>query len=96
MTRYIQTLPADMFPSSMVGSVAGLMGGVGSFGGVLFNLLIGEILTRTGSYAPVFVVAGLLHPVSFVLVLALIRRIGPVDYGNRTRGEREKANLLPA
>lgn len=39
------------------------------------------------------VVAGLLHPVSFALVLALIRRIGPVDYGNRTRGEREKANL---
>ncbi|MFB3825946.1 MAG: MFS transporter [Bryobacteraceae bacterium] len=74
----LQTLPADMFPSSIVGSVAGLMGGVGSFGGMLFNLLIGAMLAGDGNYAPVFVIAGLLHPLSFVVVLSVIRRINPV------------------
>lgn len=74
----LQTLPADMFPSSMVGSVAGLMGAVGSFGGMLFNLLIGQMLAGNSNYAPVFVIAGLLHPLSFLLVLGVIRRVGPV------------------
>lgn len=74
----LQTLPADMFPSSMVGSVAGLMGAVGSFGGMLLNLLVGEMLARTGNYAAVFVIAGLLHPLSFLVVLSVIRKVSPV------------------
>jgi hypothetical protein len=46
----LQTLAADMFPTKIVGSVAGLMGAVGSFGGVVFNLVIGFLLTTYGSY----------------------------------------------
>ncbi len=59
-------------------AVAGLMGAVGSFGGMLFNLLIGQMLAGNSNYAPVFVIAGLLHPLSFLLVLGVIRRINPV------------------
>jgi ACS family hexuronate transporter-like MFS transporter len=74
----LQTLPADMFPSSHVGSVAGIMGAVGSFGGMLFNLLVGEILSSgPGGYASVLTIAGLMHPLSFLLVLALVRRVEP-------------------
>ncbi len=74
----MQTLAADIFPSRVVGSVAGLMGAVGSFGAMLFNLLVGWMLTEYGSYSPVFVIAGLLHPLSFLLLLAIVRRIEPI------------------
>ena len=38
------------------------MGGVGSFGGMLFNLIIAASLSHYGTYTPVFVMAGLMHP----------------------------------
>jgi len=71
----MQTLAADMFPSSAVGAVSGLIGASGSFGGMLFNLLAGAILTATHSYVPVFLIAGLLHPVSFGLILLIVRKV---------------------
>ncbi|HUX56925.1 MAG TPA: MFS transporter [Bacteroidales bacterium] len=70
----VQTLAADIFPSSVVGSVAGLMGAIGSFGALLFNLLVGILVTNYG-YSPVFIIAGMMHPLSFVLVLLIIRKI---------------------
>ncbi len=75
----MQTLPADLFPSSVVGSVAGLMGAAGSFGGMLFNLLVGELVTRTGSYSSVFVISGVLHLVSFLIIILLVGRITPIQ-----------------
>ncbi len=74
----LQTLAADIFPSVVVGSVAGLMGAVGSFGAMLFDLLVGAILTYSHSYSWVLTIAGLLHPLAFLLILLLIPRIGPV------------------
>jgi ACS family hexuronate transporter-like MFS transporter len=71
----LQTLAADMFPSSSVGSVAGLMGCVGSFGAALFGLLIGWILTTYGTYVPIFVMAGIMHPISFFIVLLVVRKV---------------------
>jgi MFS transporter, ACS family, hexuronate transporter len=74
----LQTLSADLFPSAVVGSVAGLMGAVGSFGAMLFDLLVGLILTHFHSYSMVLISAGLFHPIAFVLILFLIPRIEPV------------------
>lgn len=74
----VQTLPTDLFPSSMVGSVAGLMGAAGAFGGMLFNPVVGALLTRYHSYTHVFQIAGLMHPLSFVVILLVVRRIAPV------------------
>jgi len=64
----IQTLSADLFPPEAVGSVTGLVGASGSFGGMLFNLAVGAMLSAFGGYGPVFLVAGLLHPVSVIVV----------------------------
>ncbi len=74
----LQTLSADIFPSAVVGSVAGLMGAVGSFGAMLFDLFVGSVLTYSHSYSLVFVIAGLLHPLAFLLILLLIPKIEPV------------------
>ncbi len=73
----LQTLAADIFPSAVVGSVAGLMGAVGSFGAMLFDLMVGSTLTHTHSYSLVLLAAGLLHPIAFLLILFFIPRIEP-------------------
>ncbi|HJO05094.1 MAG TPA: MFS transporter [Acidobacteriota bacterium] len=75
----VQTLPADLYPKSHVGSVAGLIGSAGAFGGMAFAALVGWMLASSGSYAPIFVIVSLLHPVSFGLILWAIpevRRLG--------------------
>lgn len=69
----VQTLPTDLFPARAVGSVAGLIGCAGSFGAMLFNLLVGFLLDRFGSYALPFFLGGIMHPIAFVLVLLTLR-----------------------
>jgi ACS family hexuronate transporter-like MFS transporter len=73
----VQTLPTDLFPSKVVGSVGGLLGAAGSFGAMLFGLLVGWTVEHHG-YGPAFIIAGLLHPLAFAVILATVRRIGPI------------------
>jgi ACS family hexuronate transporter-like MFS transporter len=70
----VQTLVADLFPSRLVGSVAGLAGMAGAFGGAGFAKLAGLLVEKYG-YGPVFMLTATLHPLSFALVLLVIRRI---------------------
>lgn len=71
----VQTLVADLFPSSTVGAVAGLLGCAGSFGAMLFNLLVGQMLAHFHSYGPVFTISGLMHPLGFIVIMLIVRRI---------------------
>jgi len=73
----VQTLAADIFPSKVVGSVAGLMGAIGCFGGMFFNLLAGQLIENIG-YGPVFIFTGLLHPLAYITIFLIIRKIEPV------------------
>jgi ACS family hexuronate transporter-like MFS transporter len=72
----VQTLPADIFPARVVGSVEGLLGSAGSFGGMWFGLLVGRLVEDYG-YGPAFFIAGILHPLAFILILVVVRRIEP-------------------
>ena len=74
----IQTLVADIFPSSTVGSVAGLMGAAGSFGAILFNFLIGRWLAAGHGYSLMLTVVGLLLPAAFLSILLIVRKIEPL------------------
>jgi ACS family hexuronate transporter-like MFS transporter len=63
----VMTLPADLFPRRVVGSVAGLVGFGGAMGGVAFNLFAGPLLDRYGpesGYKLVFAVSSPFHYVS--------------------------------
>jgi len=68
-----------LFAPQSVGSVAGLMGAVGSFGAMLFNLIVGVLLGRFHDYTVVFAIAGALHPISFVVLIATLGRVQRLD-----------------
>ena len=65
------TLPADIFPQSEVGTAAGLSGMGGAIGGALANLVTGYIIAHY-TYLPIFIWAGLMHPLSLLLVWRLL------------------------
>jgi ACS family hexuronate transporter-like MFS transporter len=66
------SLAGDMFPKRVVGSVIGLAGMVGAIGGMALFFLTGIVLTRTGSYLPIFVMASLAYAVALLIVHILV------------------------
>ncbi|MDQ6676713.1 MAG: MFS transporter, partial [Acidobacteriota bacterium] len=69
------TLPSDLFPPDVVGSVTGLSGlGAGAVSTV-FTLLIGALVDRF-SYVPAFVAAGTMPLLATLSILLLIRTNG--------------------
>jgi ACS family hexuronate transporter-like MFS transporter len=77
-TANIMTLPADLFPARVVGSVEGLLGSAGSLGGMFFGLAMGWLVEREG-YGPAFAITGLLHPLAFLVVLLTVRQVRPLS-----------------
>ncbi|HOB33984.1 MAG TPA: MFS transporter, partial [Verrucomicrobiota bacterium] len=74
----VMVLPADLFPRRAVGSVAGLVGFGGAMGGVVFGLIVGQMLKHGTGYGPVFAIAGTLHVLAFLLILGTVRKVQPV------------------
>jgi ACS family hexuronate transporter-like MFS transporter len=76
----IFTLASDMFPKTLVGSIVGLAGMAGAIGGMFMTLIAGGMLQWTGSYVPLFVLAGIMHPLAFGAILLFGgRRLEPAD-----------------
>jgi ACS family hexuronate transporter-like MFS transporter len=67
------TLSSDMFPRHAVGTVVGFGGMAGAVGGMLIAKLTGYILEATGSYVPVFIIAG----VAYLTALAIVHVLAP-------------------
>jgi ACS family hexuronate transporter-like MFS transporter len=67
----LMTLPADMFPPGAVAMAAGVSGMGGAIGGALANWYTGSIVGHF-SYMPIFICAGLLHPLAVMLVWLLL------------------------
>jgi ACS family hexuronate transporter-like MFS transporter len=74
----VMVLPADLFPSSVVGSVAGLVGFGGAMGGIAFGQLVGYLLDHGFGYGTVFALAGTFHLAAFVIILTTIPVIQPL------------------
>ena len=71
----VQVLPSDIFPSTAVGSVAGLGGTGAGIGSMIFIFATGWVVDHF-SYTPIIVTAGILAPVG-TLVLCLLA--GPIE-----------------
>ncbi len=75
----IMTIPADVFPLSAVGTVAGLVGFGGSMGGAIFGLIAGWLLGHGVSYGVLFVVVGVFHLTGFIVFSIAGGRIKPLQ-----------------
>jgi len=72
------TLASDTFPRHAVGTVVGFGGMAGAVGGMLIAKLTGKILETTGSYMPVFAIAGSVYLVALFIVHLLAPKLEPV------------------
>lgn len=75
----IMTLPADVFPLTIVGTVAGLIGFGGAIGGALFGLIAGYMLGHGFTYATLFLFVGTFHLIGFLAILLFSGRIQPLS-----------------
>lgn len=75
----IFTISSDMFPRQAVGSIVGIGGMAGAVGGMLIAKTVGYVLQFTGSYLPVFVIAGSAYLVALLVIQILAPRLQPVE-----------------
>ncbi|HEY0100265.1 MAG TPA: MFS transporter [Pyrinomonadaceae bacterium] len=73
------TTASDMFPRRAVGSVVGIGGMAGSIGGMLIATTVGLILQYTGSYLPIFIIAGSAYLVALLVIHLLAPRLEPAN-----------------
>ncbi len=74
----IFTTTSDMFPRQAVGSVVGIGGMAGAIGGMLISKTVGYILQTTGSYVPIFIIAGSAYLVALAIIQLLAPKLEPV------------------
>jgi MFS transporter, ACS family, aldohexuronate transporter len=75
------TLTSDLFPRRAVGSVVGIGGFAGAAGGALIATVVGLLLQATGSYVPVFLMAGLAYVIALLVIHGLVPRMQPAQLG---------------
>ena len=71
------TLPAEVFPQHVVGSVSGFAGALGSLVSATSMLVIGRTV-MAGSFVPVFIIYSALPMTGLAAVCLLIKKIGAV------------------
>jgi ACS family hexuronate transporter-like MFS transporter len=79
----VMVLPTDLFPSSVVGAVAGIIGFGGAIGGILFGELAGYLLDHGFGYAAVFQLAATFHVIAFLLILITVPKVAPLNMAQK-------------
>jgi ACS family hexuronate transporter-like MFS transporter len=77
----IFTTASDMFPRKAVGSVVGIGGMAGAIGGMLISKVVGYILQWTGSYVPIFIIAGSAYLIALLIIHLLAPKLEPAEVG---------------
>jgi ACS family hexuronate transporter-like MFS transporter len=75
----IFTLASDMFPKRDLGLVVGLGGGAGAMGGLIIAPVAGYTLQWFHTYVPLFIIAGVMHPLAIGVIQLLIPRIHSLE-----------------
>jgi MFS transporter, ACS family, hexuronate transporter len=71
------TMTSDLFPRRAVGSVVGIGGMAGAVGGMFIAKIVGYVLQWTGSYLPIFIIAGSAYLTALLLIHLLAPRFTP-------------------
>lgn len=83
ITNYITSI-TDMFGKSAASTVIGFSGSAGALSSLVINPLIGVVVSSY-SYNPLWIYAGLMYPVAFVIFIMLIPRIRMIDKLNAVK-----------
>jgi ACS family hexuronate transporter-like MFS transporter len=73
----IFTIASDTFPRHAVGTVVGFGGMAGAVGGMGIAKVTGFILQKTGSYLPVFLIAGSAYLLALLIIHLLVPKLEP-------------------
>ncbi len=73
------TLTSDMFPKRAVGSVVGIGGFGGAIGGMVIATFTGFVLQFTGSYVPMFILAGTVYLIALAIIQWLVPNLEPAE-----------------
>src|SRR5437899_1290731 len=71
------TMSSDLFPRRAVGSVVGIGGMAGAVGGMLIAKVVGYVLQWTGSYLPIFIMAGSAYLTALLFIHLLAPKLEP-------------------
>lgn len=71
----LYTLPSDLFPRKAVGAIIGIGGTIGAVGGMFMAKFTGWVLDATGSYMPMFVIAGSSYLLALLVIHLLVPRM---------------------
>jgi ACS family hexuronate transporter-like MFS transporter len=74
----INSLSADLFASRALATANGWVGAAGWTGGLLFSLLIGQVVQTTG-YGPLFGALGVFDGAGAVALIVLLRGVTPFE-----------------
>ena len=77
----VYTLASDMFPRGAVASVVGFGTLLGTIAGMFIAKMVGYVLQRTGSYVPVFILAGTAYLVALAFVQLFAPRLERAEIG---------------
>lgn len=77
----IFTMASDMFPKEVVSSVVGIGGMMGAVGGILFPIIVGQLLdiykvagNLTGGYNLIFTICGVTYLAAWIIIHMLTRK----------------------
>jgi ACS family hexuronate transporter-like MFS transporter len=68
-----------MFPRRAVGSVVGIGGFGGAIGGMVIATFTGFVLQFTGSYVPMFIIAGTVYLIALGIIHWLAPKLEPAE-----------------
>ncbi len=74
----LYTMASDIFPKRAVASVVGIAGFGGAIGGMVIATFAGWVLQLTGSYVPMFVIAGSAYLLALLIIQLLVPRLEPL------------------
>jgi ACS family hexuronate transporter-like MFS transporter len=76
----IMTITNDIYPTHVVGSLAGIVAFGNGLGGTLFTWLVGWIVQHQ-SYDAIFVIMGFMHPTAYLVFRLLVREPVKIEEG---------------
>jgi len=84
----VHTLATDILPAPAVGTMVGLASTAAGLGGVVFTMLTGIVVDRF-SYGPMFLLAGVIPVLGFMVVAFLLGDIAPLGSDGGSESARE-------